>query len=238
MKYEELDNQVRAALERREITPSDNAWEKLASRLDQEEQKQVNPFKVWWVAASVAGFLLVVSGWLFFQVNSPEAMPLAGEEVVPEVKLKQEAVIIPENTFVGEPLVVAEADAAPLADAGSPVKFVEKELQEDRNLASNPEFKVVEKTPELHSTKQVFADMAVSLAESDEEGYNKEVDALLEDALRSLEALNKESQRRVDAAALLADVEDELDRNFKDKALEALKKKISKLRSAVAERNE
>ncbi|MEO0336704.1 MAG: hypothetical protein AAF202_09925, partial [Pseudomonadota bacterium] len=65
-----------------------------------------------------------------------------------------------------------------------------------------------------------------------------EVDSLLYAAQREL-LTNKifQENESVDAAALLADVEDELDRTFRGHLFEKLKEGYFKVRTAVADRN-
>ena len=67
----------------------------------------------------------------------------------------------------------------------------------------------------------------------------EEVDALLIEAQREISnqrILNSQT-KKVDAAALLEDIEFELERSFRDKVFDALGDGYNKIRTAVAERN-
>jgi hypothetical protein len=65
-----------------------------------------------------------------------------------------------------------------------------------------------------------------------------EIDLLLRGAQRQiLEDKIFRGDKSVDAMALLADVEDELDRSFRDQIFDALKDGFLKVRTAVADRN-
>ena len=67
----------------------------------------------------------------------------------------------------------------------------------------------------------------------------EEIDALLAEAQRDI-ATNRilnSKDRKVDATALLEDVETEMERSFRDKVFEALGDGYKKVRTAVAERN-
>ena len=67
----------------------------------------------------------------------------------------------------------------------------------------------------------------------------EEIDALLANAQREIKTrqiLNPETQK-VDAAALLLDVELELEQSFREKVFDALGESFNKIRTAVVERN-
>jgi hypothetical protein len=66
-----------------------------------------------------------------------------------------------------------------------------------------------------------------------------EIDALLAKAQRDISnnRILQANTQKVDAAALLMDVETELERSFRDRVFDALGEGFNKVRSAVAERN-
>ena len=66
-----------------------------------------------------------------------------------------------------------------------------------------------------------------------------EIDALLAKAQRDISnnRILQANTQKVDAAALLLDVETELERSFRDRVFDALGEGFNKVRSAVAERN-
>ena len=65
----------------------------------------------------------------------------------------------------------------------------------------------------------------------------KEIDALMANAQREIKTERILSGYKVDAAALLNDVEMELERSFRDKVFEALGDGFQIIRTAVVERN-
>ncbi|MEM7185911.1 MAG: hypothetical protein AAF466_04560 [Bacteroidota bacterium] len=67
----------------------------------------------------------------------------------------------------------------------------------------------------------------------------EEIDALLRKAQRDIanQRLLDSSTKKIDATALLQDVETELERSFRDKVFDALGDGYNKIRTAVAERN-
>ena len=82
-------------------------------------------------------------------------------------------------------------------------------------------------------------DAVVAAVQEDNTITVEEIDALLADAQRDI-ATNRilnSKDRKVDATALLEDVETEMERSFRDKVFEALGDGYEKVRTAVAERN-
>ena len=69
---------------------------------------------------------------------------------------------------------------------------------------------------------------------------NAQIEALLEEAQQEIkqQRLFREGTFKVDATALLQEVEFELERNFREKVFDALGKGFEKIRTAVAERNQ
>ncbi|MCZ4319503.1 hypothetical protein O4H26_10910 [Aequorivita viscosa] len=65
-----------------------------------------------------------------------------------------------------------------------------------------------------------------------------EVEALLKNAQREIQSQRILNSQKVDATALLQDVEWELDKSFRDKVFDALGEGFQKVRTAVSERND
>jgi hypothetical protein len=64
------------------------------------------------------------------------------------------------------------------------------------------------------------------------------VEALLNNARREIETQRILNNPKVDATALLEDVEWELEKSFRDKVFDALGEGFQKVRTAVTERND
>ena len=65
-----------------------------------------------------------------------------------------------------------------------------------------------------------------------------EVEALLNNARRDIQTQRVLNSPKVDAAALLQDVEWEVEKSFRDKVFDALGEGFNKIRTAVSERND
>lgn len=253
-----LEDNIREKLEEREIKPSANAWDKLESQLDSAQPKSKKV--VWYyIAASFVGILLL--GSVFFNQNqsttdterfveqpiqqeklekNEEIIPnkinseeIASEEINSELnnseeKEKQETknikpVIQTKKSEVEEKIQKTEAVAEVSKEEMQPVKTETQVVLEEEKLFKNKINEVVAQVQKLQSeNNEVTVD---------------EVDALLRNARREIQSQRILNNPKVDATALLQDVEGELERSFRDKVFDALGEGFQKVRTAVSERN-
>jgi hypothetical protein len=257
IKFEE---NIREKLQERELTPSKDAWAKLSVQLDtQAPQKKSNTFIWFAVAASFAGILLVTT--LFFnkeKVNTQlvEETPIEvldtkneiqneGEidsEIASEEKTikvsneKIEELDIPKNE-----IAKTEKKSTSIKKANTnPLNNIQKEKKEVIALNENKNEK--EPTSEERFINKKVNEVVVAVQEIQKNNNNvtpDEIDALLAKAQRDISnnRILQANNQKVDAAALLMDVESELERNFRDRVFDALGEGFNKVRSAVAERN-
>ena len=111
-------------------------------------------------------------------------------------------------------------------DIADPLK--DKAIEEDKDFKETIDKKIEELIAQVDSMESI--DNTVSDAE---------IDALLAQAQKEVitERIFNEKTKRVDANALLMDVEAELDRPLPEKVFEALKDGFLKAREAIADRN-
>jgi hypothetical protein len=230
MKSEEFDKQVRTMLGSREIEPSATAWDRVRSGLDEAGGNNNRRRYPAYVAACVVA---VVAGLMVLLLKSEPRVqnyPVVQEERsqpenVPEKA--SEPVVLPDESRHGggalavRPAAVKEELAEKPAEAHVPAPR-ESVAMAAGNLKAGVALKAIASSSEKGSR-------AVSEAE---------IDSLLSRARTVLDHENTGRSSRVNAATLLEDVEEELDQNFKDKALETVKKQFIRLRTAVAERKE
>ncbi len=237
-----LEKHIREKFEGREIKPSQRAWEKIEAALNAEPHVAKN--RGYWYAIAAVFIGLMVS-ILFFTDKKVEL-------AVPEI------VDVEEN--VTEPIISNEIDL--LQKDGAPL-IVNKEVQKENiqvgsdtpqqlHIVSTNIVDTIEnlKEVEVHSqtlkeqevfinkkVDEVFAQ--VTLLESQNGALSEaEVDSLLRAAQREIvteKLLSNDGT--IDAMALLTEVEDELDQSFRDQIFEALKNGYTKLKTAVADRN-
>lgn len=240
----EFEKHIREQLEDRKIEPSSNAWDRISDRLEVKQSSR-KPFFFRYAVAAVLAGLLLTSIWIFSdseqQIDSQQTVvDNPSTEDVQEEKaqmpatdqIDNEAVAVEEqNTTVEDVVVLQEAAQETLT------KSFESEtlssFSEDQELASkdHSEMLIEEKVIEVLARVEILEENAVAVTDA-------EVDSLLRSAQRELMA-NREfnEQYEVNAADLLAGVEDELNTSFRDQVFEKLKQGFVKVRTAVADRN-
>ena len=253
-----LEDTIREKLQERELQPSQAAWEKLAGKLDKEVPQNRNRSFVWVaVAASFIGVLLL-STWLF---QKDQVAPKMVEQNPVEVQdenpsVKNTTVIaseeLPEETLQEEPIpqeeIVAKETPQIASEKPKVTPKVSGKIQEivipseEKTMAQNVEKPSIKKSEEELFIDQKVGEVVVAVQElqnTKNEVTPDEIDALLAKAQRDIannRILNSNTDK-VDATALLRDVETELERSFRDKVFEALGDGFNRIRTAVIERN-
>lgn len=240
-----FEKYIKEQLENREIRPSEEAWTKLSERLD--EVSADRPMKKGYFRYAIAACFigLIVLSVLFFKASAPNPQPVI--QVVEEETDRNEEVETPSRAV--EPNIPVEV----VANEGTVVEKVatESKVKEAiiiKDVQTGPQWaESAEKveipldttSEEIIQTKLLEVLAQVDALEQEQEQItDAEVDSLLRKAQEELltEGLFRDDHR-VDAMALLSEVEYELDRSFRDQIFESLKSGFLKVRTAVADRN-
>ena len=239
----EFEKQIKERMEEREIKPSANAWDNIKTKIDIPPKQRKSGFIRYAVAASIAGILFTV----FWIVNRSEDQSLDNLPIVDsQVEQKEEGLekertkpdqetfstAITETSISGEEEVFAEQQEVQITT-------------EDQELAletqpANSEGESLDLQTELHIDQKIAEVVAqVKLLEDNKESVtDAEVESLLRNAQEELMAERADQNvNGVDATALLAGVEDEINESFRDQVFERLKNGFVKVRTAVADRN-
>ncbi|RNC91739.1 MAG: hypothetical protein ED555_01040 [Allomuricauda sp.] len=233
---DKLEKHIKQSLEKRRIQPSDTTWNKIESQLDDAKKSHWGFPKIGYAVAAVfLGALIVTT--LFWRPEDPsneiEVVNTAVEEV-PDTKEKIE------STVEEQPDSIEEAvEGLVQVDQSSVFKTVPHEEIVSVQPINEPKNDFQEQEQLLIDQKvnEVFAKVAL-LESGDDAITNAEVDSLLRNAQKEIlsdKIFNENGT--VDALALLNEVENELDQTFRDQIFEALKDGYTKLRTAVADRN-
>lgn len=254
IKFEE---QIKEKLESRNIIPSDAVWSQLSDKLD-SEQKKNNSRRIWWlgIAASVAA-LVMISVTYFNSGIENNSEPV----IVNEDSMIEEA--LPNNTYV-QPKIEQEVVVEDIPEVKEnqegliPIKESKKpfvktnEIQKATQNSAIAEVKIEE--PLINTVKEqketdilidksainnAVAEIVKFQSNTDTKVTDAQIDSLLKSAQREIlkNRIFKEGSNVVDANALLQDVEDDLGQSFRTKVFEALKDSYTKVKTAVAERN-
>jgi len=237
-----FEKHIKKQLADREIRPSANAWEKLSEKLDSAPAHS-NKRNYFWYGIAASFIIVLVTVFQFFgtdqdsqiitekvvsipKVTEEKTLPVVEEKNSKEVVVKQNT----ENKNLPKPYSVqpSESDIADLNSVTDSNKLLTEEKKNYRPKISKAviDLKIEEVLLEIEGLK---GKLAVSDAE---------IDSLLR--LAQQELLIKpiyKNDTAINAEALLADVEHELDTSFRDQIFEALKESLTKARTAVANRN-
>lgn len=240
-----FEKHIQKQLEEREIQPSSDTWLKLSDRLDETMIEQPKKRSYFWyaVAACLVG-LIMFSAVLFkattsitesnilvvedekkaidtvedFQESEDQrnAFGVVTTEIIPEEKT--EDLVAKVNVIVAE----KEEYDEQLVDAPNGVRVPLH--GSSKEIINSKVLQVLAQVDALEQEKEVLTDA--------------EVDSLLRMAQEEiLRAKLFRSDHSVDAMALLSEVENEIDKSFRDQIFESLKSGFLKVRTAVADRN-
>ena len=239
----EFEKQIKERLEDRKIKPSDAAWKKVQDKIEVTPVAKKPGIFRYAVAAAIVGVLLSIF-WISDTVEQDnlDSIPVVEQPVLPPAD--QDKIEEFETKSITEPVEVAETKATDKEPAAE-YPNTKQNTVADQSLALAEEQKIGEDevfgvpTEEIIDQKIAEVIAQVNLLENNQDAVtDAEVDSLLRNAQQELMAERAiQSQLEVDAAELLAGVEEELDQSFRDQVFERLKNGYIKVRTAVADRN-
>jgi len=259
-----LEDRIREQLQEREIQPSKDAWSKMEARLG-DETKTTGNNRFWYaIAAGFVGILILAS--VFFNGSGDQNDLVVEDKKVKipaevDTRIEPDMIQAPEIASTEEDLTqdvekevaveetkeeiasnkirkVTEKRPEPspvIAEVDKKEDSKEDKAIEDEQIIKIPEFE--EESFIQSKVDEVVAEVG-KIQDSGKEVNAEDIDQLLLNAQKEISKrriLN--SPKKVDASALLSDVETELERGFRDKVFDALGDGFDKIRTAVAERN-
>ena len=252
MKFEE---NIKEKLDGRSIKPSTKSWDAIESGLKtaKKEQKSVNYGRI----LAAACFIGIIGGGVLFLLKEDNTgtTPVLVEtpieidstntvkdktELVEESKREEQVVEVKKEEII-KPVDSRQLPVTPEKIAYKEQKSVKTEqkteIADNSNLPKEEEINEIQ--PAINTKVNELLQKYNALEEQNLAVTDAEIDALLKQAEEDIykERIYDEQTRKVDANALLMDVEQELDRSFRDKVFEALKDGFYKAREAVADRN-
>ncbi|GAB5475830.1 MAG: hypothetical protein Mars2KO_39290 [Maribacter sp.] len=240
-----FEKHIKKELENREIQPSSDAWLKLSDRLDDTSAEQPRKKGYLWYAVAACFIGLIVLSTIFFKGTAPVSEP-AIQVVEDATKSGEEVEDFSKDTTPHPPVEVVINEEAPKQKVERKPTIEKKEILETENAntqladsSEKVEVPLSDPSEEIIKTKlmEVLAQVD-ALEQNQEQITDAEVDSLLRKAQEELLTgpLFRNDQS-VDAMALLSEVENELDKSFRDQIFESLKSGFLKVRTAVADRN-
>ncbi|RTE53637.1 hypothetical protein EHW67_11600 [Arenibacter aquaticus] len=256
MKFEEY---IKETLDKREIIPSDRAWDSLSRQLGPNKKKGKGAF-FWWAVAACLGLLVASTFYVGTNDKQPAGEP--GIVAVPSVEtagaLAKDKIVLPGQEKIIKSIEAKSTEIVTIDDNEEPRKgnaetlgqIQEKQFLDNQIAAINGE--VMDTSEVVSADKPLVASTAdietkivevvaqIGIMEQNQQTLTEaEVDSLLWQAQRELFSEKiKGDGYKVDAKALLADVEGELDKSYRQQLFQALKEGYLKVKTAVvASRN-
>lgn len=248
-----LEKNIREKLENREITPSKDAWKKLESQLGERKQNR----SIGWYYYLAAGILIVlVLSSVFINNTNAIENSLVKENLPINEKVERQTKIVSS---------IADSSTTERSSSKDNVKTnstdyrhnaaikesaVDKKIRRKEMLAESPK-KVNTESVEnsilpLEKGEDSFMDAKVeeviasvrSIKDERGEVTMDEVENLLNKAQRDIQVQRILLKPKVDATALLNDVEWELEKSFREKVFNTLGEGFHKIRTAFSGRND
>ena len=246
MGHTKFEDHIKKTLKETEIKPSEAAWHKIKGQIGQDTKPKKTRYFRLGIAAGFIGVLLL--SVLYYTADDAELNQ--DVQIVPRSSTsvadieKEQLIKVPpaeeENAMI-EVKDSFRADDEESAGVAKKEPKKKKVIVEDALLvnAGGNEDEAPEDPNALVDTKKAEVITIVLAHEENNEGLTEiEVDALLGMAQEEiLTEKRNNSDNSVNPAALLAQVEEELDQSFRDKILQKLKSGYNKVRTAVADRN-
>lgn len=266
-----LEDNIKDEFKNRTINPSDQSWNKLATRLDEQQSKNKGS-RIWWaIAAGIVGLSIIGSLFLFGgKQNAQDSLvtsPNFDEQVQTQDDLSPivdaiESLPVKEeqNLEQGETESTSTAQVASSKSNKTNTKTTKTyplkqkqtlvaALEGQKSATDTTQKKVVTVAnmlpvnttsidPITAKVDQVVASIA-AMEKNNQTITEAEIEALLLAAQKELKVtpLINPNTQKVDANALLMNVEFELERSFRDKVFDALGDGYKKIRTAMADRN-
>lgn len=219
-----LEQQLADKLGNRSIAPGGEAWERIAHNRQQGKDKKKKKRIVMYYAASVV--LLLLFGSYFFISNTTEV--ITNPQVVHSDKT-EDAVDVNASVAVPETVLVpGQTEAMATNDVEMKIALPNG-YSDEAIMVSEPYAPVQVKESLPPASVAVLPNVKVT---NKEELYEKEADYLLKNAIKEV-AADKLLSNPTNDAALLNEVEAEMDDYYREKAMSIFSLKNKKIRFAV-----
>ncbi|PTX63648.1 hypothetical protein C8N46_101250 [Kordia periserrulae] len=242
--------EIKQLLEERRMEVSEQSWETLAARLDaNDRQKRSKKMYIPYAAC-----LALLIGWIVFSILRSETAKvedvIANEEL--PVQKKSKPIITPQkeiNPTKETDVVVTEQIVNTEKQVTKQVKELQTDLQkevqqtvvvQEKAVPQKLETVIQEKEIIVASNDELKASIASLFEKEERTVTDAEIDYLLKEAQASLKHLKVKEEKVNDthiatAEELLNEVEHELDKSFKQRVFELVKRNLQRTRTADIE---
>lgn len=233
-----IDRQFKTELEARELQPSSQAWDKLSAQLDAHQNNKKRVFLQWLSIAALLILALSIGGAFIFKNLNPAELPAIVDMPTDNFNPTQEINL----NSISESIDIDNTPTYTENEVKEIITFEEKQPKPTKikttQIAENTETSIeLSQSFEDKKVTEVVAAIA-EIQNQNNQVTEQEIELLLKEAQRDilLNDIYNEQTKKVDASALLAQVEGELNQSFRDKVFEALKSSFITVKTAVADR--
>ena len=245
MERNKLEKEFRNKLNKREINPSENSWERLDAMLTAKEEKTKSRYGWIYIAASILGFAFL--GTFFFSEKGSsvenQKSTIVIQESVPTKRHKESSSVLNPNpassenestVYVGK---VAAKDNKKIVLKKDPLtnkdNLNQNQVAELSMINQVKENDIVVNSSEKKSHKSLSENKYVSAEKLLAEVSNAKFEPKATDKI-------KEKTRRhisVNPNSLLSNAETELNQSYRESALETLTKNFKVIKTVLVNRN-
>jgi len=237
-----FDNKIKEVLEERTINPSKRSWSVIETQLGSAGTTNGGAYWKYGIAAAFIGIVLIS----VFLLSPETDEPIPGNEVVnSRNETNRDVPAITEEAPSELKSVIVVQSKSEDETGNKPEQRRETDSEIAVILQENKEGQIQKSAQEILQTEELDIKIAevvaqVAILEASQGVVSDEViDSLLMEAQAELLTERPvQDFTKVDALALLADVEEEVNRSFRDQLFEKLKDGYLKVRTAIAYRNE
>ena len=227
MEPNKLENNFREQLNRREIQPSEMAWDRLDAMLSVAENKKPKKRTWLYIAASFLGFMLI--GSLFFNQSETEIKTNDAVVVQENTKSQTENTSQDQTSPVSSSTITAvQPNQKAIASVTTSSKKGSKATTENSSISEKgtEEVQLIEEIkPVVKSNRYIESESLLAEAET----------KLQTESIKSSVA---KSGVKVNSKNLLNSVEGELDDTFRERVVRSIGKNYETVKSSLATRNQ
>lgn len=227
MEPNKLENNFREQLNRREIQPSEMAWDRLDAMLSVAENKKPKKRTWLYIAASFLGFMLI--GSLFFNQSETEIKTNDAVVVQENTKSQTENTSQDQTSPVSSSTITAvQPNQKAIASVTTSSKKGSKATTENSSISEKgtEEVQIIEEIkPVVKPNRYIESESLLAEAET----------KLQTESIKSSVA---KSGVKVNSKNLLNSVEGELDDTFRERVVRSIGKNYETVKSSLATRNQ
>jgi len=227
MEPNKLENNFRKQLNRREIQPSEMAWDRLDAMLSVAENKKPKKRTWLYIAASFLGFMLI--GSLFFNQSETEIKTNDAVVVQENTKSQTENTSQDQTSPVSSSTITAvQPNQKAIASVTTSSKKGSKATTENSSISEKgtEEVQIIEEIkPVVKPNRYIESESLLAEAET----------KLQTESIKSSVA---KSGVKVNSKNLLNSVEGELDDTFRERVVRSIGKNYETVKSSLATRNQ